>query len=249
MNQPVQQDEPSLDASGSDLKPHASNARSRSGTMKQRAIEVIKDRILNGPLAAGDFIDDAAMAEELGFSRTPVREALLVLQTEGLVEISRGRGVRVVPISHTDMREICEILTALEVQAVALIARRSPDRSDLTPLIDACEAMKRAEASDDKESWCEADEQFHRGLLICSGNEHMKTLGLRYRDRVRRAHRFVMGFAPEHRMRSSRERHEQTVDALLSEHPEEAVQLHQEQRDSTIGEIMSSLMRSGLSAV
>ena len=205
----------------------------RSGRRRWlQALTIIRSRILNGPYAAGDYIDDAKLADELGFSRTPIREALLLLEADGLVEIKRRRGVRVVPITIRDMKEIIEILTALEVQAVSLIAKIVPSRNDLSALIQACESMKQAEVLKDKGGWSEADEQFHRALLICAGNTHMTNLGLRYRDRVRRAHRFVMRFASDEWLRNSRLCHELTITKLLSDKPEEAVTLHLDQRHS-----------------
>ena len=79
-------------------------------------------------------------------SRTPVREALIRLQKEGLVDVIPRHGMRVLPVSPTDMKEIYEILTALEAMAAELLAKRKPSDAELAPLERASRDMARASA-------------------------------------------------------------------------------------------------------
>ena len=95
-------------------------------SMVYAAYEQIRRRILDNVWPPGHRALEQEVALELGMSRTPVREALLQLQNEGLVEVIPRHGVRVLPVSPTDMREIYEILTALECMAAELLARRKP---------------------------------------------------------------------------------------------------------------------------
>ena len=77
-------------------------------------------------------------------SRTPVREALVRLAREGLVEVRSRHGMCVLPVSADDMRDIYQVLTALESTAVELVARRRPDAKELEPLVEASRDMAKA---------------------------------------------------------------------------------------------------------
>lgn len=87
----------------------------------------------------------------------------------GLVEIIPRHGMRVLPVSPTDMREIYEILTALECMAMELLARRKPSDEELAPLVEATQAMEQALAQEELEQWAQADERFHAHLLELAG--------------------------------------------------------------------------------
>ena len=103
------------------------------------AYEQIRRRILDNVWPPGHRALEQEVALALGMSRTPVREALMRLQNEGLVEVIPRHGMRVLPVSPTDMREIYQILTALECMAAELLARRKPGEGELEPLVDATE--------------------------------------------------------------------------------------------------------------
>ncbi|MFI6298924.1 GntR family transcriptional regulator [Nonomuraea sp. NPDC050790] len=84
--------------------------------------EQIRDELLRrldrGDFSAGTDINEAALAGELGVSRTPLREALITLAGEGVLESSQGRGFRFAPVSKREFRELCEIVAALESLAL-----------------------------------------------------------------------------------------------------------------------------------
>ena len=93
------------------------------------AYEQIRRRILDNAWPPGHRALEQEVALALGMSRTPVREALMRLQAEGLVEVIPRHGMRVLPVSPNDMREIYQILTALECMAAELLAQRKPTRT------------------------------------------------------------------------------------------------------------------------
>jgi hypothetical protein len=101
-------------------------------------------RILDNVWPPGHRALEQEVALALGMSRTPVREALMRLQAEGLVEVIPRHGMRVLPVSPADMQEIYQILTALECMAAELLASRRPTAAELKPLVDATAAMDRA---------------------------------------------------------------------------------------------------------
>lgn len=215
-------------------------------TLKEQAYQSLRKRIVTDGFSPGDMIDDAREAELLGMSRTPVREALLLLEAENLVEMLPRRGVRVVPISRADIQEVIVVLTALETSAVGLIAAQGPSTDRLAPLSEACRAMDAALKSDDPDEWLEADEAFHRGLLMLSANRHLAEIGIRYREKIQRGHFVASRLLPGRRRMTSTANHKELVALLLSENPERAVGAHREQRIGGETEIIGALKRAKL---
>lgn len=146
----------------------------------------LKSDIMENRMPPGFQVPEPDIALDLGMSRTPVREALLRLQADGLIELIPRRGARIVPISADDMREIYEILTALEPEAAAQIAARNPDRSDLVELETATNDMERALKRKDLDKWAAADARFHRSLLQLHGNTRMTEFVTKLFDQTHR---------------------------------------------------------------
>ena len=90
----------------------------RKPNLSERAYEQIKDALCKGKIAAGDILSESQLAEELDMSRTPVREALRILASEGWVEIRRGIGAYVKAPSSKDMEDLYEVRCLLELQAI-----------------------------------------------------------------------------------------------------------------------------------
>lgn len=166
-------------------------------SMVDAAYQQVRQRILDNVWPPGHRALESEVALALGMSRTPVREALLRLQSEGLVEIIPRHGMRVLPVSPTDMREIYEILTALECMAVELIARRRPSDDELAPLVEATQDMEQALEQDELEQWAQADERFHAHLLDLAGNRQLQATVLNYWDRAHRARMFSLRLRPK----------------------------------------------------
>ena len=190
----------------------------------------VKERILAGRLAPNALLDEGEIARELGMSRTPVREALLRLQSERMIEIARGRGIRVLPISLKDMRESYQVISGLEMVAVQLLAARNPSAADLDPLSAAIARMRQALDSGNRMDWCAADEDFHRALLTQSGNGTLAAVGLQLRDLTSRAHIVAVRLQSEEYTRLSTENHAALVVALREGTFELAIEKHLLQR-------------------
>jgi DNA-binding GntR family transcriptional regulator len=161
------------------------------------AYEQVRRRILDNVWPPGHRALEQEVALALGMSRTPVREALVRLKNEGLVELIPRHGMRVLPVSPTDMREIYEILTALEGLAVETVARRAPDEATLAPLVQATADMDAALQADDLDAWALADERFHAGLVELAGNRQLAATVWNYWDRVHRARMFSLKLRPK----------------------------------------------------
>jgi len=161
------------------------------------AYQQIRQRILDNVWPPGHRALEQEVALALGMSRTPVREALMRLRNEGLVEVIPRHGMRVLPVSPTDMREIYEVLTALECLAAELLARRQPSDAELKPLVDASKAMDKALKADDLDAWAAADERFHAHFIELAGNRQLQATVLNYWDRAHRARLFTLRLRPK----------------------------------------------------
>ncbi|NNL18451.1 MAG: GntR family transcriptional regulator [Boseongicola sp.] len=151
------------------------------------AYSVLKDDIRSNRMAPGYLEPEPELAARLGMSRTPVHEALIRLQAEGLIELIPRRGARVLPISAEDMREIYEILNALEPEAAARLAARSPSAEEIAPLDVATDDMTKALEDGDLDAWAAADDRFHQTLLRLHGNQRLATFVDALLDQAHRA--------------------------------------------------------------
>jgi len=215
-----------------------------AASLCDQAYTVLKQRIITNRLPAGSYVDEREIALELGMSRTPVREALIRLQSEGFVVMEPRRGVRVVPISPEVMQEVYDVLTGLESMAAALLAGRRPSAAELAPMRATLDEMAAALADDDVERWLHADERFHRVLLTLCGNARLTEAGLRFRDQIARAHLVVSRMHPG--PGRSTAAHEELYAALLAGDAEAARNNHYHQRVRAGHALMDTLKRVGL---
>ncbi|MDO4593055.1 MAG: GntR family transcriptional regulator [Comamonadaceae bacterium] len=136
--------------------------------------ELIRQRIYSRELEPGSWIDEMKMAESFGISRTPLREALKVLAAEGLVTMKVRRGAYVTEISEKDLRDVYHLLSLLESDAAATVARHARE-SDLHGLQHLHEQL--TEASADGNRFFELNEQFHLQLLeLCENRFLLQTV-------------------------------------------------------------------------
>jgi DNA-binding GntR family transcriptional regulator len=130
----------------------------------------LRARILSGALPAGERLRQAALAEELGVSRTPLREALRRLATEGLVEFEANRGATVAAQDFGDQRQAWLARVALEPGAARLAAERH-DPDAIARMRAAIERQRNA-STDTRESY-DVNRDFHLALVAASGNPHL----------------------------------------------------------------------------
>jgi DNA-binding GntR family transcriptional regulator len=206
----------------------------------------IKGQILDSEYPPGSQILEQEIADALKLSRTPVREALVRLQHEGLLTIIPRHGVRISVLSPSDMREIYEVLLSLEPTAVELLARRRPDREEIAPLVEASSAMEVAldGASPDLTAWAAADEQYHLGLARLCGNGRLAAMIMTVWDQAHRARMFTLRLREPPR-RSTQE-HRAVVDAILAGDVAAARSLYESHRRRGGEELMAIIERHGL---
>ncbi len=148
----------------------SSNRRLQIQSVVDHVYTALRERILSGDLPRATKLHQATLADELGVSRTPLREALRRLSAEGLVSFSPNRGARVSELDFSDMRHAWAARTALEPGAARLAAERR-DRDGIAAMRDAISAQRSADG--DRNQSFSANRAFHLALAAASGNPHL----------------------------------------------------------------------------
>ena len=216
-------------------------ATAPAASMADLAYQEIRRRILDNVWPPGYQALEQAVALALGMSRTPVREAMIRLQNDGLVDVVPRHGMRVLPVSPTDMREIYEILTALECMAAEIVARRAPTDDELKPLLASTQAMDAALKRDDLDAWAAADERFHAALVDLAGNRQLQQTVLNYWDRAHRARMFSLRLRPK--PVTSTKEHRQLVERLRAGDAEGAAKVNRAHRERANRELLAIFER------
>jgi DNA-binding GntR family transcriptional regulator len=190
-------------------------------SLREQARQVIRGLIITGQMQPDQLYSVPRLATDLGVSATPVREALLDLTREGLLEPVRNRGFRVVSLSRNELNDIFAIRVLLEVPSVAEIARAGLSPSQLDALKDLAVATKQAAGANDLIEFLETDRKFHVGLIATLGNKPLADLVETLRDRVR-LHGIKSGSTGEYLAQSARE-HFQLLEALSKQDEADAV--------------------------
>ncbi len=156
---------------------------SRAKSLKERAYDKLKELIITGGLEPGELHNEKRLAEALGVSRTPVREALLELSREGMVAFVPGKGVEIFKIKAEQVREVFEIRKIIEGYILKKIASRltSEDIKEIDQNISRQEKMlgKR-----DRLAFIEYDKQFHLYIASRIGNKQIESILDNLRDQM-----------------------------------------------------------------
>lgn len=177
--------------------------------LHQQVYERLREAILAGEIRAGERIAAADLAERLGVSTMPVRDAIRLLEQEGLVETAARRWTRVVTLDPALVEELVPIFVLLEQYAI-----RSAPRLDGPPLeamARANVALREAVAADDVAGCIRADTEFHDALVALPGNESLERIVRDARSRIRLLRASVVGFTARD---GSAAEHDEIVDSL-----------------------------------
>jgi DNA-binding GntR family transcriptional regulator len=138
-------------------------------SLRETIAEKLRGAIVTGEMRPGQVYSAAALAQQLGVSATPVREAMLTLAQEGMVEAVRNKGFRVIELADSDLDQITYIRRLIEVPAVAEIAS-GPRHAEAASLQGLADAIVAAAERSDLTEYLRSDREFHLGLLELSGN-------------------------------------------------------------------------------
>ncbi|MCD2184918.1 GntR family transcriptional regulator [Rhizobium sp. GN54] len=194
----------------------------------------LKRDILAGSYRPGVSISIGDVEKRLGMSRTPIRVALQRLSEEKLLEVLPRQGFRVPLISRKELADVQEVLAGLELLAIDSIHERC-SKEDLRPLLDAVKKMRSANDADDLKLWSEADAEFHKKLLVLSGNDVLFKCANQFLEQMWRVRALTRMMRPV--PVQSTDAHAALVDALLAKDLPLARSIHSQQRRRSAGEI------------
>lgn len=161
---------------------------SRPMSATERAYNATRGKILDGALAGGDVITEGAVSTELGISRTPVREAFLRLQAEGLLQLYPKRGAVVVPVTAEEALSVGEARETIESFAVTKLLSENPEPPSemVDELWDHLNTQRHAIRTGDVGGFLDSDTAFHITVVKGSDNDYFVDLYKSLRDHQRR---------------------------------------------------------------
>ncbi|MCC7461085.1 MAG: GntR family transcriptional regulator [Gammaproteobacteria bacterium] len=156
----------------------------RAEPLSSRVYATLREYLGSGRIPRGEPLQEAALAAQLGVSRTPVREALVRLASEGFV-VADGRGLTSATLTVEDVEEIYGLRVLLETEALRLVARRDHAGEALAPLRAALADMEAAHAAHDGRRFMEANDRYRTVWLGLVPNRRLARSIELYADHVR----------------------------------------------------------------
>ncbi|GAB5468294.1 MAG: GntR family transcriptional regulator [Rhodospirillales bacterium] len=225
------------------LAPAPARQESGAKSLAQQALSELRRMIIENELPPGSTHLEGELANLLKMSRTPVREAAVVLERLGLVEVRPRHGIRILPVFIKDMEEIYTLLTELESLAAVIVAEAGLSAAELQPLWDRIAEMEAALAVEDRRAWAEADSAFHSQLVALSGNSRLESVVATFTDQVQRA-RYMTLFIRRLPLRSNAE-HRALVEAIAAGDAERARRIHRDHRIGAKNLMISLIEQAG----
>ena len=171
----------------------------------------LREAIIKGELAPGERVNESKLTRDLGLSRSPVREAIRILESEGLLTLEPHRGAHVRPLGDDDLQEIFDVRLMIESHGLRRDSHRITAEV-IAPLRVAVEEARAALAANAFEAWHHASLRFHDGLVALADNRQLTRLHEELKISLRRYQISVIGL-PGQPERSHAE-HEAILDAL-----------------------------------
>jgi DNA-binding GntR family transcriptional regulator len=220
-------------------KASAADAANGGLSLTKRAYQALRNEIITCQLAPGSEISEHELSDSLGMSKTPVREALVRLAGEGLVEAFPRRAYRIAPITIQSVNELFGVRAALESASAALAAARMT-AADIAALQALANASYQVEESKSRSDFVDANRQFHLAISGYSGNSRMHALIVGLVDQGERF--FHMGAQMRDVNSETNHEHHQLVEVLGRGDAERARLLMIEHIDSTRRGLLLSLI-------
>lgn len=200
-----------------DPPPH--RTLSRRIPLARQVADRLRDMIVRGEMPPGGRIIERALCEQINVSRTPLREALKLLEAEGLIELSQNKGARIMSFSQTEARNLFEVIAGLESLAAELAVTRMA-AADLAALDDMHERMCLHYARREKDPYFDLNSAIHDRIVRASGNSVLIATHAGLMLRARRGR--YMAILDPLRWQESVEEHNAAMAAFHARDPERA---------------------------
>ena len=208
--------------------------------LREIVFEALRDAIINGVLAPGERLMEVQMAEELGVSRTPVREAIRKLELEGYVMLLPRKGAYVADFSSKSIVDVLEVRGVLEALAAGLAAERITDQ-ELDSLERLLVRASECAQNSDLDRLIEVDTEFHDVLYKASRNDRLAQIVANIREQIQRFRATSLAFPG--RMQRAVEEHKQIVDAIAERDTARAKRLAQQHIENSEDSILEGVRK------
>lgn len=215
--------------------------KKKRASLTQRVYALLRNEILTSKLAPGTEVSEAELAERFNVSKTPVREALATLRTEGLVRTFPRRGYQIVPVTFGDMNELFDVRTILEAGAAELACKRITD-VEIDNLLRLADVVYDQSEQPSLERFIEANRDFHFAIAKASGNERVYQLLVRQIDELERF--FYLGARLRDVSSETQSDHHAIVETLRKRDPEAARAIMVRHNEMTRRGLLDALTRS-----
>ncbi|SMF12272.1 GntR family transcriptional regulator [Xaviernesmea oryzae] len=213
----------------------------KTESLTERVYQMLRTEILTCILEPGQEISEAELAERFEVSKTPVREALATLRSEGLVKTFPRRGYQVVPITFGDLNELFDLRTILEAGAAELACERITD-AEIASLQKLAEVVYDRSEQPSLKRFIQANRDFHVAIAKASGNERLYNILGRQIDELERF--FYLGARLRDVSDETRDDHKAIVEVLRSRDPVAARKIMIQHNDVTRRGLFLALSQS-----
>lgn len=202
--------------------------------LRDVVFNTLRHAILKGELEPGERLMEIALAQKLGVSRTPIREAIRKLELEGLVVMVPRKGAEVADITEKDLRDVLEVRTALEELSIELAMKNMND-DDYKQLAEANKLFAKDSEGDDLIKIAEADVAFHELMYMATGNKRLIQIINNLREQM---YRYRLEYIKDKSTHARLvDEHNRIIDAMVKNDVAEAkaaIKLHVENQEENI---------------
>ena len=189
-------------------------ALERPKSLRELALEHLRNSIIDGSLKMGQVLSERKISEELGVSKSPVREALAQLRDEGLVSIEPQKGARVFSLSEPEVAQICDFRQAIETAAFELALARNPEEL-AREMQRVVKDMEYERGRGNERGYLSLDTAFHQLIFEHAGNDYLSASYTRYVGKIA-ALRTHLAKLPQH-TKLSFDEHKKIAAAVLED--------------------------------
>ncbi|ABR50674.1 transcriptional regulator, GntR family [Alkaliphilus metalliredigens QYMF] len=208
--------------------------------LREIVFEHLRESILEGKLEPGQRLMEIQLAEQLGVSRTPVRESMRKLELEGLIIMVPRKGAYVADVSTKDISDVLEVRTVMEGLAASLSAQRMTDE-ELDELEMISYQFKKCYERNDIEGMIEKDVAFHERIFASTRNEKLIQIAQGLREQV---HRFRVRYISEYN--NSKElvvEHQAILECIAARNSERASELSMKHIENLASHMMEQIAK------
>ncbi|SCG81772.1 putative HTH-type transcriptional regulator ydhC [Proteiniborus sp. DW1] len=206
--------------------------------LREIVFESIREAIIDGKLKPGERVMEVQLAEKLGVSRTPVREAIRKLELEGLLIMEPRKGAYVADVSLKDLVDVLEVRSSLEGLAASLAATRASEE-EIEVLKEKAAQFKECIEKNDVQGMINKDTEFHEAILQAAKNKKLTSIIESLREQLQR---FRVTYFTEYNMTTYlASEHQKVLDAIESRDPDKANEYAQQHIENLEKHIVSHI--------